>query len=81
MTAVDLRNKIIRNLRHMDAPMLLEVMHWIQQRLDHESGSDHWNTLSKEQQGGILEALHDLDAGKGISHETVMSDLHKKYAP
>jgi len=37
--------------------------------------------LTKEQQQGIIEAIDEIDSGKGIPHEKVMEDIRKKYPP
>jgi len=35
--------------------------------------------LTEEQQQGIIDAIDELDSGKGILHEKVMEDIRKKY--
>ena len=35
--------------------------------------------LTEEQQQGIIDAIDELDSGKGIPHEKVMEDIRKKY--
>ena len=41
---------------------------------------DEWNDLSSEQQQGILDAIEELNNGKGIPHEQVISKYRKKYS-
>ena len=35
--------------------------------------------LNEEQQQGVIDAIDELDSGKGIPHEKVMEDIRKKY--
>jgi len=40
---------------------------------------DDWNELTEEQKKGIVEAIDEIDAEKGISHSEVMANIRKKY--
>jgi len=44
------------------------------------SEDDFWNELSEAQKRKVERAISDLDAGKGIPHETVMQELRQRYA-
>jgi len=46
--------------------------------LDQLFGSD-WEKLSKTQQQGIMDALDEIDSGKGIQGSIVMDKFRKKY--
>lgn len=35
--------------------------------------------LTKEQQQGIIDAIDEIDSGKGIPHENVMENIRMKY--
>ena len=37
--------------------------------------------LTEEQQQGIIDAIDEIDSGKGIPHEKVIEDIRKKYLP
>jgi len=39
-----------------------------------------WDKLTEEQQQGIIEAIDEIDSGKGIPHEKVMANIRKKYS-
>jgi hypothetical protein len=43
------------------------------------SENDFWNELSDGQKAKIEQAIHDLDDGKGIPHETVIQEFRKLY--
>jgi len=40
---------------------------------------DDWEDVTEEQQQGILDAIEELESGKGIPHETVMENMRKKF--
>lgn len=39
-----------------------------------------WEKLSKKQQKGILDAIDEIDAGKGIQGSIVLDKFRKKYS-
>lgn len=49
--------------------------------MDTESNLDEWDTLSKAQQQGLLDAIAEFEAGLGIPSEIVMKEMRKKYSP
>ena len=44
-----------------------------------KAGPDLWDELTEEQKQEITHALKELDSGKGIPHEKVMSKYKGKY--
>jgi hypothetical protein len=46
--------------------------------LDQLFGSD-WEKLSKNQKQGIIDAIDEIDSGKGIQGSVVMDKFRKKY--
>ena len=40
---------------------------------------DDCNKLTEEQQEGIINAIEEIDSGKGIPHEKVMAKIRKNY--
>ena len=43
-----------------------------------ENNIDKWDELTKEQRADLLEAISEINSGKGISHENVMAKLRKR---
>jgi predicted transcriptional regulator len=41
--------------------------------------SNHWEELTDEQQQGIIDAIKEINNGRGITHEKVMDAIRKKY--
>jgi hypothetical protein len=45
-----------------------------------KSETDFWNQLTDNQKARIELAISEIDAGKGLSHESVMQDFRQKYS-
>jgi hypothetical protein len=45
-----------------------------------KSETDFWNQLSDKQKKRIEHAISEIDAGKGLSHESVMQEFRQKYS-
>jgi hypothetical protein len=45
-----------------------------------KSETDFWNQLSDKQKIRIEHAISEIDAGKGLSHESVMQEFRQKYS-
>lgn len=58
----------------------LEQIYSLVQRLVKKSDSEPWDTLSKPQQKGILDALDELNKSDGIDHQSVIDKYRQKYA-
>ena len=39
-----------------------------------------WDTLTESQKTGIIDALEEIEEGKGISHQDVVSKYRNKYS-
>lgn len=39
-----------------------------------------WDTLTESQKNGIFDAIEEIELGKGISHQDVMSKYYNKYS-
>ncbi len=40
---------------------------------------EEWNSMSEEQKNGIFNAIEEIDSGKTISHDNVISKFRNKY--
>lgn len=80
MTVADLKLKIFRQVDSLEKNHLEEVYGLLTNYLRGHKVIDDWNQLTEEQKKGIFDAIEEIDKGKGILHETVMSRIRKKYA-
>ncbi|RKD16312.1 hypothetical protein BCY91_05430 [Pelobium manganitolerans] len=63
---------LLENLVELNLITILEVVQ------DSKTDEQAWESLSKEQQDGILKAMQQIENGEGIPHETVMMEARKK---
>ena len=80
MTASDLKLKIFRQIDSLDKSRLEELYGILLNYLNQQRDVDDWNALTKEQKQGILDAIDDIDSGKGAPHDKVMAKIRKKYS-
>ncbi len=71
--------RIFREIDSLEQGKLQEVYGYLQNILRSDKDLDDWDSMSAIQKDGILNAINDLDAGKGIVHEDVISKYRKKY--
>ena len=80
MTTADLKLKIFRQLDSLQKNRLDEVYGLLMNYFRGQKDIDDWDNLSKEQKQGIIDAVEQLEQGKNISHQKVMTNARKKYA-
>ena len=80
MTTSDLKLKIFRQIDSLDKSRLEELYGILLNYLNQQRDVDDWNALTKEQKQGILDAIDDIDSGKGVPHDKVMAKIRKKYS-
>ena len=79
MDTSELKLKIFREIDSLDRGKLQEVYGHIQNFLRGDKDLGDWESLSVVQKEGLKDAINDLDAGKGIVHEDVISKYRKRY--
>lgn len=80
MTTADLKLKIFRQLDSLQKNRLDEVYGLLMNYLRGQKDINDWDNLSEEQKQGIIDAVEQLEQGKNISHQKVMTNARKKYA-
>ena len=79
MTVADLKLKIFREVDSLEKSRLEKLYGVIINFLNGQKDVRDWDRLTEEQKQGITEAIDEIDKGMGISHETVMTKMRKKY--
>ncbi|HZK93508.1 MAG TPA: hypothetical protein VFC67_04810 [Prolixibacteraceae bacterium] len=79
MTVSDLKLKIFRQIDSLEKNRLEELYGILTNFMNGQNDINDWGQLTKEQQQGMLDAIDEIDSGKGIPHEKVMEDIRKKY--
>jgi hypothetical protein len=79
MTASDLKLKIFRQIDSLEKNRLEELYGVLINYINEKKDISDWDKLTEEQKQGIFDAIEEIDLGKGISNEKVMSKIHRKY--
>ena len=78
MNAAEIKLKIFRQIDSLDKSKLEDLYGMMVNFLNSQNSEEDWLALSDEQKEGIKDAVADLRAGKGISHESILSKYRKK---
>lgn len=78
MSTEEIKLRIFRQIDAFDAAKLKEFYGIMQNYINSKKDTDEWIGISKADQKGIEAAIHEIEAGKGIPHEQVMSKLRQK---
>lgn len=79
MNISDLKLKLFRQIDALDKKSLEEAYGILLNYFNSRDNTADWNNLSPTQQNGLIEAIEQLDNGKGISQEEVFAKYRKKY--
>ena len=80
MTVSDLKLKIFRQIDSLEKNRLEEFYGVLTNFMNGQKDVSDWGKLTEEQKQGIIDAIEEIDSGKGITHEKVMEDIRKKYS-
>lgn len=80
MTVSDLKLKIFRKIDSLEKSRLEEVYGLIMNYFNNQVDESEWEELSNEQKQGIINAIDEIDSGKGIPHKKVATKIRKKYS-
>ena len=79
MTTSDLKLKIFRQIDSLEKSRLEEFYGVLVNFINEKNDLADWEKLTEEQRNGIIDAIDEIDSGKGIAHEKVMESIRKKY--
>jgi hypothetical protein len=80
MTVSDLKLKIFRQIDSLEKSRLEELYGVLMNFINSKKEISEWEKLTEEQKRGIIDALNEIDSGKGIPNEKVMEGIRKKYS-
>ena len=80
MTASELKLKIFRQVDSLEKSRLEELYGVFLNYINGQKDLEDWTKLTTEQQQGIIEAVEEIESGKGIPHETVMTNIRRKFS-
>lgn len=79
MTVSDLKLKIFRQIDSLEKNRLEEFYGLLLNYINGKKDISDWDKLTLAQKQGLMDAVDQLDSGKGISHNDVIDKLRKKY--
>jgi len=79
MSTAEIKLKIFREIDSFEERELNEFYGILSNFINSKRDLNDWDSLSTDQKEGILKAINQIDAGKGISHDKVISKFKKKY--
>ena len=79
MNALDLKLKIFREVDTFEASKLEELYGVMLNFINSTKDVDEWGGLSATEISGIENAISEMDAGKGIPHNQVMTKFRDIY--
>lgn len=80
MTASDLKLKIFRQIDSLEGKRLEELYGILLNFINEKKEVSDWETMTDEQKQGIIDAIEEIESGKGISNDMVMNKIRKKYS-
>lgn len=79
MTDSDLKLRLFREIDALDKTKLEEVYGILINYINGQKDISDWDKLSDVQKQGILDAIDEIEEGKGIPNEVVFEKLRNKY--
>jgi hypothetical protein len=80
MTVSDLKIRIFRQIDSLEKSKLEEFYGILLNYINGQKDISDWDQLSTNQKNGILEAIDEIESGKGIPNKTVLTKFRKKYS-
>ena len=79
MNIAELKLKFFRQIDGLDKDKLEEAYGVLLNYINSKDDLDEWNSLTIEQQKGIIDSIEQLEDNQGISHKNVMTKYKNKY--
>lgn len=80
MNVSELKLRIFRKLDSLEKSKLEELYGIVVNFLNGHKDIDDWNELSEIQKEGLYYAIDEIDTGKGIPHQQIITKYRKKYS-
>jgi hypothetical protein len=79
MNASELKLKIFRQIDSLEKTSLEDFYGILINYVNSKKEINDWVELSDVQKQGIIDAIEEIDSGKGVSHNSVLRKYRKKY--
>ena len=78
MSASELKLKLFREIDTLEKSKLEQLYGILLNFLNKDDDTEEWNSLSKTQKKGILDAIDEMDSSEGISNESLLDKYRNK---
>jgi len=79
MTTADLKLRLFRQIDTLEKGKLEELYGLVINYINGQKDVSDWDSLSESQKQGIFDGIEEIESGKGIPHNTVISKYRNKY--
>lgn len=79
MSIAELKLKIFREVDSLEDNRVEELYGLFLNFINGQKDTEDWEKLTKEQQQGIDDAIEEIESGKGIPHEKVMTTVRNRF--
>ena len=80
MTVSDLKLRLFRQIDTLEKSKLEEIYGVLINYINGQKDISEWEKLSENQKHGILNAVKEIESGKGIPNKVILDKFHKKYS-
>lgn len=80
MNTAELKLKLFREIDTLEKSKLEQVYGILLNFMNKNNDEDDWNSLSKAQKKGLLDALNEMSTSDGIDNDVVLKKYSDKYA-
>jgi hypothetical protein len=81
MTVAELKLKIFRQVDSLEKGRLEELYGVFLNYINGQKDANDWSQIIKlSSKQGIIDAIDEIQSGKGIPHETVMKNIRSKFS-
>jgi hypothetical protein len=80
MTTSDLKLRLFRQIDALDKSNLEELYGVLINYLNGQKDLSDWEKLTESRKLGILDAIDEIESGRGISNKAVLEKFRKKYS-
>ena len=80
MSTAELKLKLFREIDVLEKSKLEQLYASLINIMNTEINDNSWNSLSKNQQNGILDAIDEMNHTDGIEHQLIIEKYLTKYA-
>ena len=80
MNTAELKLKLFREIDTLEKSKLEQVYGLLFNFIHQENDTEEWNSLSKTQQKGLIDAIDEMNSSEGVDHKSIMKKYKAKYA-